>query len=95
MSKRCRASLDITEELCTNSTKLRNFPGLYECVPRYYRGIGPQISVLTEQFFLLRYWRKIIINYFYGVGLELMLFFMMLRRSNHYTTAAQIFRRRL
>ena len=52
----CGAALDIsTEELCTNSAKLRNFPGLYESVPRYYRGIGPQISVLTEQFFLLRY----------------------------------------
>ena len=52
----CGAALDIsTEELCTNSAKLRKFPGLHESVPRYYRGIGPQISVLTEQFFLLRY----------------------------------------
>ena len=52
----CGAALDIsTEELCTNSAKLRKFPGLYESVPLNYRGIGPQISVLTEQFFLLPY----------------------------------------
>ena len=44
MSQKCGAALDKrNEDLCKNSAKLRNCPGLYESVPRYYRGIGPQI----------------------------------------------------
>ncbi len=51
LNQRCGAALDIsTEELYTNSAKLRIFPGLYESIPRYYRGHDPQITLLTDQY---------------------------------------------